>query len=132
MNRTQKVLKSTEQGFDLQTCFLSHDKPLNGYIKDADYYYDSYSHFAIHEEMLKDRIRTKAYQNAITKNKVLLFLLYPSNSSTARSSSMSAPAPASSPSSLPRPGPSTSTPSRMPTSHTTPCRSSRTTASRTA
>ena len=27
----------------------------------ADYYFDSYSHFGIHEEMLKDDIRTKSY-----------------------------------------------------------------------
>ncbi|XP_068647765.1 probable protein arginine N-methyltransferase 1 [Aristolochia californica] len=37
----------------------------------ADYYFDSYSHFGIHEEMLKDTIRTKTYQNAIYKNTFL-------------------------------------------------------------
>ncbi|CAA7403800.1 unnamed protein product [Spirodela intermedia] len=37
----------------------------------ADYYFDSYSHFGIHEEMLKDTIRTKAYQNAIYHNTFL-------------------------------------------------------------
>lgn len=37
----------------------------------ADYYFDSYSHFGIHEEMLKDDVRTKAYQNAIMQNKHL-------------------------------------------------------------
>ena len=37
-------------------------------MKDPDYYFDSYSHFSIHEEMLKDTIRTKAYKNAIMKN----------------------------------------------------------------
>ena len=31
----------------------------------ADYYFDSYSHFGIHEEMLKDEVRTKSYMNAI-------------------------------------------------------------------
>jgi len=39
-----------------------------GYEKDSDYYFDSYSHFNIHEDMLKDKIRTIAYMNAITKN----------------------------------------------------------------
>ncbi|XP_062199597.1 probable protein arginine N-methyltransferase 1 [Phragmites australis] len=34
----------------------------------ADYYFDSYSHFGIHEEMLKDVVRTKSYQNVITQN----------------------------------------------------------------
>lgn len=33
-----------------------------------DYYYGSYSHFYIHEEMLKDTIRTKTYQQAIENN----------------------------------------------------------------
>ncbi|XP_038998803.1 protein arginine N-methyltransferase 1.1-like [Hibiscus syriacus] len=37
----------------------------------ADYYFDSYSHFGIHEEMLKDGVRTKTYQNVIYQNKFL-------------------------------------------------------------
>ncbi|XP_052489433.1 probable protein arginine N-methyltransferase 1 [Gossypium raimondii] len=37
----------------------------------ADYYFDSYSHFGIHEEMLKDVVRTKAYQNVNYRNKFL-------------------------------------------------------------
>lgn len=36
-----------------------------------DYYFDSYSHFGIHEEMLKDEVRTKSYMNAIEQNKHL-------------------------------------------------------------
>jgi len=34
----------------------------------ADYYFDSYSHFGIHEEMLKDSVRTRTYQDSIIKN----------------------------------------------------------------
>jgi hypothetical protein len=34
-------------------------------LTSADYYFDSYSHFGIHEEMLKDEVRTKSYMNAI-------------------------------------------------------------------
>lgn len=37
----------------------------------ADYYFDSYSHFGIHEEMLKDTVRTKTYQNVIYQNRFL-------------------------------------------------------------
>lgn len=33
-----------------------------------DYYFGSYSHFYIHEEMLKDQIRTNAYRDAIEGN----------------------------------------------------------------
>lgn len=34
----------------------------------ADYYADSYGHFGIHEEMLKDEVRTRSYMNAILRN----------------------------------------------------------------
>ena len=34
-----------------------------------DYYFNSYSNFNIHEEMLKDKVRTGAYQKAILDNK---------------------------------------------------------------
>ncbi len=40
---------------------LSTDSTSEG-MKDltsADYYFDSYSHFGIHEEMLKDEVRTR-------------------------------------------------------------------------
>ncbi|KAL7422446.1 Nuclear SAM-dependent mono-and asymmetric methyltransferase [Cryptotrichosporon argae] len=33
-----------------------------------DYYADSYAHFGIHEEMLKDQVRTLSYRNAIMQN----------------------------------------------------------------
>lgn len=36
-----------------------------------DYYFDSYSHFGIHEEMLKDGIRMDRYRRAILNNKHL-------------------------------------------------------------
>ncbi|GKY93027.1 putative protein arginine N-methyltransferase 1.2 [Mayamaea pseudoterrestris] len=36
-----------------------------------DYYFDSYAHHSIHEEMLKDDVRTSTYQQAILNNKHL-------------------------------------------------------------
>jgi protein arginine N-methyltransferase 1 len=36
-----------------------------------DYYFDSYSHFGIHEEMLKDRVRTETYRRSILNNRHL-------------------------------------------------------------
>jgi len=36
-----------------------------------DYYADSYAHFGIHEEMLKDQVRTRSYMNAIYNNRHL-------------------------------------------------------------
>jgi len=37
----------------------------------ADYYFDSYAHFGIHEEMLKDEVRTLTYRDSMTMNKHL-------------------------------------------------------------
>lgn len=36
-----------------------------------DYYFDSYAHFGIHEEMLKDEVRTQTYKNSMYHNKHL-------------------------------------------------------------
>ncbi|KAI8885261.1 S-adenosyl-L-methionine-dependent methyltransferase, partial [Backusella circina FSU 941] len=34
-------------------------------LTSKDYYFDSYAHFGIHEEMLKDEVRTISYRDAI-------------------------------------------------------------------
>lgn len=56
----------------------------NGKEKDAvkvdemtsrDYYFDSYAHFGIHEEMLKDEVRTLTYRNSMYHNKHLFQVL---------------------------------------------------------
>jgi len=36
-----------------------------------DYYFDRYAHFGIHEEMLKDEVRTLTYRNSMWHNKHL-------------------------------------------------------------
>jgi len=46
-------------------------QPANSNLTSADYYFDSYSHFGIHEEMLKDEVRTLSYRNSIINNKHL-------------------------------------------------------------
>lgn len=38
-------------------------------VSSADYYFNSYSHFGIHEDMLKDSVRTGSYMKAILENK---------------------------------------------------------------
>ncbi|THG98393.1 hypothetical protein EW026_g3779 [Hermanssonia centrifuga] len=40
----------------------------NDNMTSRDYYADSYAHFGIHEEMLKDSVRTGSYRNAIINN----------------------------------------------------------------
>lgn len=42
--------------------------PEPGNMTSMDYYADSYAHFGIHEEMLKDEVRTLSYRQAIQNN----------------------------------------------------------------
>lgn len=42
-----------------------------GEMTSRDYYFDSYAHFGIHEEMLKDEVRTLTYRNSMYHNKHL-------------------------------------------------------------
>jgi len=65
-----KIPKSKEPGFELDT-FMNDFKPPDTLEDLSDNYFDSYSHFGIHEEMLKDRTRTIAYRNAIVRNAFL-------------------------------------------------------------
>ncbi|XP_017166411.1 protein arginine N-methyltransferase 8-B isoform X1 [Poecilia reticulata] len=44
--------------------FLNADE-----MTSRDYYFDSYAHFGIHEEMLKDEVRTLTYRNSMYHNK---------------------------------------------------------------
>mmetsp|Transcript_12149 Transcript_12149/g.50385 ORF Transcript_12149/g.50385 Transcript_12149/m.50385 type:complete len:355 (-) Transcript_12149:410-1474(-) len=37
-------------------------------MSSADYYFNSYAHFGIHEEMLRDEVRTESYMRAILDN----------------------------------------------------------------
>lgn len=46
-------------------------RPANDDMTSKDYYFDSYGHYAIHEEMLKDEIRTTTYKKAIEWNQHL-------------------------------------------------------------
>jgi protein arginine N-methyltransferase 1 len=67
---------SDEEGFvgDPKTWFSEEEfkkqgVEIMGYGNSSDYYFYSYSGIHIHEEMLKDRVRTMAYMDACHKNK---------------------------------------------------------------
>jgi type I protein arginine methyltransferase len=47
------------------------DKLIQKEMTSSDYYWNSYAHFGIHEEMLKDQVRTLGYRRAILQNKHL-------------------------------------------------------------
>ena len=74
--KVESIQKSNEAGFtgDPSTWFNDEqyyeNLPGNSDIyHKKDYYFNSYSNFNIHEEMLKDKVRTGAYQKAILENK---------------------------------------------------------------
>ena len=68
------VQKANEKGFTKREEWFDekqYSKDLcakMSFNSNTDYYYGSYSHFNIHEEMLKDKARTDAYKNAIERN----------------------------------------------------------------
>jgi len=63
---------SSQMETDHETKVKKEDvEPKNEEMTSADYYFDSYAHFGIHEEMLKDEVRTSKYQRAIIDNKHL-------------------------------------------------------------
>nr|KAF6273761.1 protein arginine methyltransferase 1 [Pipistrellus kuhlii] len=47
------------------------EKPNAEDMTSKDYYFDSYAHFGIHEEMLKDEVRTLTYRNSMFHNRHL-------------------------------------------------------------
>ena len=74
-NNIEKVVKSDEKGFtgSPDTWFSDEEffKSMPGHSdmeNKKDYYFNSYSSYYIHEQMLKDKIRTGTYQDAIMKN----------------------------------------------------------------
>ena len=74
-NNIVKVQKTDEKGFtgSPDTWFSDEEffKSMPGHSdmeNKKDYYFNSYSSYYIHEQMLKDKIRTGTYQNAIMKN----------------------------------------------------------------
>ena len=55
-----------------ESCKLKEEKDVSAEeMTSKDYYFDSYAHFGIHEEMLKDEVRTLTYRKAMYHNKHL-------------------------------------------------------------
>ncbi|XP_038636865.1 protein arginine N-methyltransferase 8-B isoform X1 [Scyliorhinus canicula] len=72
---TQRTQTPTQTPIEtqIQTSCLGRGKMAKYLTPDEmtskDYYFDSYAHFGIHEEMLKDEIRTLTYRNSVYHNK---------------------------------------------------------------
>jgi protein arginine N-methyltransferase 1 len=73
LTRTRTLARTHARTLAL-TCTLAHAHSLlrsnetGDDLTAADYYADSYGHHGIHEEMLKDEVRTRTYMNAILHN----------------------------------------------------------------
>lgn len=72
---TDLTSQSTPESQKKNLARLLPDGVTPGVIGDADfdmtssdYYFNSYAHFGIHEEMLKDEVRTRSYMRAIQDN----------------------------------------------------------------
>jgi len=76
--KTTTMVIQTENGHvETPAADIAVKKPVPGDEKAAldvnemtskDYYFDSYAHFGIHEEMLKDEVRTLTYRNSMMNN----------------------------------------------------------------
>jgi len=62
---------STNTSNNVESTEIGAAKPNKTDMTSKDYYFDSYAHFGIHEEMLKDEVRTLTYRNAMYHNKHL-------------------------------------------------------------
>ena len=74
--KVESITKSNEPGFTGDPSKWFNDENYyenlpgkSDIYHKKDYYFNSYSNFNIHEEMLKDKVRTGAYQKAILENK---------------------------------------------------------------
>ncbi|KAK3285548.1 Protein arginine N-methyltransferase 1 [Cymbomonas tetramitiformis] len=63
----EPLMEDTHAEADGSAPVITPDAPADDSTS-ADYYFDSYAHFGIHEEMLKDAVRTKTYQNVCYQN----------------------------------------------------------------
>lgn len=52
------IKKANEAGFNVENCMNDFKIAGDTFEHDSDYYFDSYAHFSIHEEMLKDRVKS--------------------------------------------------------------------------
>lgn len=75
MEPASKVMKQESKPPGLNEAGAEEDETLGDIAPEKmtskDYYFDSYAHFGIHEEMLKDEVRTLTYRNSIYHNKHL-------------------------------------------------------------
>merc|ERR1711860_85328 len=71
MTSTEMAMSPTQVDSDVAVKDKKLEDLKGEEMTSKDYYFDSYGHFGIHEEMLKDEVRTLTYRNSMTHNKHL-------------------------------------------------------------
>jgi len=66
VDAVEEVTKKVQEAVKVEDKKL--EQLSNAEMTSKDYYFDSYAHFGIHEEMLKDEVRTISYRNAMVHN----------------------------------------------------------------
>jgi len=66
VDAVEEVTKKVQEAVQVEDKKL--EQLSNSEMTSKDYYFDSYAHFGIHEEMLKDEVRTTTYRNAMIHN----------------------------------------------------------------
>jgi len=66
VDAVEEVTKKVQEAVKVEDKKL--EQLSNSEMTSKDYYFDSYAHFGIHEEMLKDEVRTTTYRNAMIHN----------------------------------------------------------------
>ena len=69
VDAVEEVTKKVQEAVKVEDKKL--EQLSNAEMTSKDYYFDSYAHFGIHEEMLKDEVRTLTYRNSMWHNKHL-------------------------------------------------------------
>merc|ERR1712019_10693 len=71
MTSTEMAMSPTQVDGDVAVKDKKLEDLSSEEMTSKDYYFDSYAHFGIHEEMLKDEVRTLTYRNSMYHNKHL-------------------------------------------------------------
>merc|ERR1712004_171353 len=71
MTSTEMAMSPTQVDSDVAVKDKKLEDLKGEEMTSKDYYFDSYAHFGIHEEMLKDEVRTLTYRNSMYHNKHL-------------------------------------------------------------
>lgn len=78
MDKTANDITKTSSGFVVSNDLTNKSVNVSE-MTSKDFYYNSFAHFGIHEELLKDQVRTVTYKNAMYYNQHLFKVIFKLN-----------------------------------------------------